>query len=78
VLNLEVLTKNDPMAVFDLVMKARDNNYQFFGDAEMRLQEHGLVEKNGQIHESIKNIVLSAFEGEGIDIVFVNPVVKEQ
>ena len=73
-LNINTLVEKDPLAIIDLVLKARDNSYQFFGDAEATLQRMGLIQKGGRIHQSIKNIVLSAAEGEGLDISIGNPV----
>lgn len=65
-----------PLALYDLVMKCRDRSYQFFGDNEKYLQDLKLVEASGDIHGSIKNIVLSAVRGDGIDMVLSSPVVK--
>ena len=70
------LADEEPVAALDLVMKCRDSSYQFFGDSEETLQARKLVEKHGTIHLPIRNVVLSAFEGDGFDMVLGSPVAK--
>ncbi len=41
-----------------------------------RPKELALVQPDGRVHESIRNIVLSAFEGEGLEMHMVSPVAK--
>ncbi|TET14849.1 MAG: hypothetical protein E3J82_01470 [Candidatus Thorarchaeota archaeon] len=71
---LDRLVDEKPVAALDLVMKCRDSSYQFFSDNEEILQARNLVEKHGTIHSSIRNVVLSAFEGDGFDMVLHSPV----
>lgn len=71
---LDRLVEEKPVAALDLVMKCRDPNYEFFSDNEEILRDRKLVEKHGTIHSSIRNIVLSAFEGDGFDIVLCSPI----
>jgi hypothetical protein len=61
-------------ALYDLVMKCRDDSYQFFGNNQQYLENLDLVESSGTIHQSIKNIVLSAVDGEGMNMAIVNPI----
>jgi hypothetical protein len=67
---------NGMLAVYDLAAKCRDPKYEFFGNAEKILQEAGLVQKDGRIHDSIKNIVLAATDVDGIDFTLVDPLKK--
>ena len=71
---LNRLAQERPLALCDLVMKCRDRNYQFFGDNEGYLKSLELVEGNGTVHGSIRNIVLSAAEGDGLDMHIRSPV----
>jgi hypothetical protein len=64
----------DCIAVYELVEKCKDNKHVLFGNAGEKLQKFGLIDKNGSIHESIKNIVLSAVEGDGMDMSIGNPI----
>jgi len=75
-MSLEHLMDEQPLALYDLVMKCRDREYQFFGDNEKYLQDLKLVETNGNIHGSVRNIILSAVRGEGIDMMLGSPVAK--
>jgi hypothetical protein len=62
------------LAAYDLVMRCRDGSYQFFGDNEEKLKAIGLVERDGNVHSSVRNIVLSAAKGDGMDMTFGSPV----
>lgn len=73
---------DDPMGggivMYELVMKCRDSNHQFFGNTGDRLKALRLVELNGAVHNSIRNIVLSSAEGEGLQMSFRCPVADEE
>jgi hypothetical protein len=73
-LSLESLIQSSPIAFYELVMKCRDSNHQFFGNTVERLKELSLVQRDGTIHDSVRNIVLSAAEGDGLDMKLVSPV----
>ncbi len=51
-----------------------DPNHKFFGNTKDRLEALALVDANGGIHDSIRNIVLSAIEGEDLEMRLTNPV----
>lgn len=74
---LDRLVEEKPVAALELVMKCRDSNYEFFGDNEKILQDRKLVEAGGTVHSSIRNIVLSAFKGDGFDMVLLSPIAAE-
>lgn len=59
---------------YELVMKCRDKNHQLFGNTGERLKKLRLIEEDGSIHGSIRNIVLSSAEGEGLEMTFKSPV----
>ena len=72
------LLKTDPEVVFDLIMKCRNRKYKFYGTSAKKLRARLLIQNDGQIHASIKNIVLSAFPGEGFQVEIVNPIIKNR
>ena len=63
-----------PMAFYDLVMKCRDNNYSYFGDNMQKLEVLSLVQNGGEVHSVIRNVVLSAVSGEGLDLTLRSPI----
>ena len=63
-----------PMAFWDLARKCQDSNYKIFEVNQKVLIDVGLMDSNKNIHQSIKNIVLSSIEGSGLDIHLVNPI----
>lgn len=72
---LENVVNTNPIAAYELVELCKDASHKPFGNAGDILEDLSLV-NNGQVHTSIKNIVLSAFEGEGFDLHLTFPVVK--
>jgi hypothetical protein len=75
---LRLVMKERPLALYDLVMRCRDNNYKFFGGTGGYLVGLALINAGHDVHDSIKNIVLSAVEGDGMDMVLRSPVAKEE
>jgi hypothetical protein len=73
-LSLRSLVQDKPIVFYELVMKCRDRNHRFFGSSGQTLTDLGLVEADGGIHESIRNIVLSATEGEGLEMTLGSPI----
>lgn len=63
-----------PIEQYELVMLARDPKHGPWGDTVKRLSAMGLVADNGTMHPTIRNVVLSAFSGEGLDIVLGSPI----
>ena len=76
-LMLHDLLQDKPIVFYELVMKARDPNHKFFGCSGDNLKAVSLVQGNGQIHDSIRNIVLSAVKGEGLQMT-LSSVCTEQ
>ena len=73
-LSIRELLNNKPMALYDMVMKCRDDSYSIFGNNTNTLKNLALLGEDGKVHNSIKNIVLSSIEGEGLDMKFVYPI----
>lgn len=65
-----------PMAFWDLVRMAQDKDYRPMKVNAAALRERNLLESDNSLHGSIKNIVLSSVEGEGLAMIYVNPVVR--
>lgn len=72
-ITLENLVNTNPIATYELVELCKDASHKAFGNAGKILEDFSLV-NNGQVHESIKNIVLSAFEGDGLDMHLTFPI----
>jgi hypothetical protein len=72
-LSIKTLMEKNPMAFYDLVEKCRNKDYKFFGDNEKILEDLSLI-NNGRPHESIRNIILSSVEGEGLEMTLTSPI----
>jgi len=79
-LSIKTLMKKQPIAFYDLVLKCRDNSYKPFGINGQVLQDLALLQPDGSVHGSIKNIVLSGAVDMpgGVDIGWGNPVAPDQ
>lgn len=66
------------VVVFELVELCRNPNHKPWGDTGDELKEWKLatcdIEGRWEVHDSIRNIVLSAAKGEGLDMEIGNPV----
>lgn len=72
--SLRTLFKKEPIVFYELVMKCRNRNHEFFGKTGQTLQELGMSQKDNAIHNSIKNIVLSATSGDGFNMKLDTPI----
>lgn len=65
------------MIFYELVETCRDKNHKLFGDSGKQLEELRLInlieDGTAQVHQSIRNIVLSCAEGEGMSLSVVDP-----
>ena len=73
-LHLERLYVAEPLAFFDAIMVARDPSYRTFGDVGATLRRLALLDQAGRMHGSIRNVLLSAAEGDGMDMRLVDPI----
>jgi len=74
--NLETLMEDGLVgrsAIAALVKSARDNQKITSERSLKTLQELGLVEADGRIHDDVKSVVLSAVEGTGLGVTLVSP-----
>jgi hypothetical protein len=66
------------LAVSDLVQICRgDPTYKPSGDKENQLKQLSLLQEDGRPHDSVRNVVLSAFTGKGLDLQMTSPVAAE-
>jgi hypothetical protein len=61
-------------ALYDLHQICLGTNYRPSARQLEYLKERCLLQANGRPHDSIKNIVLSAIEGEGPEMTLVSPL----
>ena len=72
--SLSNLIEQDPIAFYELVMLCRDRSHSLFGNTPDKLHSLSLIEQSGQPHDSIRNVVLSAVSGDGLDMELHSPV----
>lgn len=72
--SLGLLMQKNPIAFYELVMKARDRQHIFFGNTAEVLRGYALIEADGDLHETLRNVVLSAVRGDGLNMVLSSPI----
>ena len=72
--SLRTLMTEHPMAFYDLVMKCRDREYEWFHGNEDICKANGLVEQSGGIHNSIESIILSSVSGDANGMMISSPI----
>ena len=70
--SLRALCDANPIAFYDLVMFCRKGRAPFIGWPALEAAAIGLV-SGGRVHDSIRNVVLSAVCGDGLDISIGDP-----
>jgi len=76
-MSLKALMASDPIAFFELSELCKDRSHKLFGNTGEKLSKLGLIQ-NGTVHGSIRNIVLSAVEGEMLDMQLVSPIAPQE
>jgi len=74
---MESLLAETPIAFFDLVMKARDDTHELFGNSQDILRKAALLEPGGTMRQDTRNIVLSSVEGDEGEMHMVDPIDRE-
>jgi hypothetical protein len=68
------LMDSNPVAFYELVLLCRDPNHKLFGNTPDVLRDSGFVRPDGQVHDSIRNVVLSGVTRDGLDMILGGPV----
>lgn len=76
VMILTNLTESNPIAFYEAVMIARDHHHKPFGDTGEELRHRNIIELDGRMRDITRSVILSATEGEMLDLGIVNPVVS--
>ena len=72
--SLRDLEGERPMAFYELLKKCHDQEHQPFGTTGEVLRNYEFIESDGILHSAVRDIVLSAVEGEGFDAKLGSPV----
>jgi hypothetical protein len=65
------------LTISDLVQICRnDPTYRKFGENEKTLEQLALIRPGADVHDSVRNIVLSSFVGEGLELEMVSPIAQ--
>jgi len=68
------LWKTKPMIAYELVMLCRDKKHTLFGISGETLKNLALVQPDGSVHDSIRNIITSAVTGEELEMTITSPI----
>jgi hypothetical protein len=71
--NLETAA-GSAIAFYELVQKCEDPSHEIFADVTKDLlRRSALLDATGNVHGSVRNIVLSAKRGEGLELCLGSP-----
>ena len=78
-ITLEHLYNNDPITFYELVTACRNPDHVLWGGSGEKLVNLVMLESvdgsgHGKAHDAVKSIVLSAVEGEDLEMTLVSPV----
>lgn len=73
IVSLQDLMRENPIVFYELVRLCNDHNYKLFGNTGEVLGKLNLI-RDGVVHGSLRNIVLSAIECDELDIRLTSPV----
>ena len=76
-MSLQALWGRNPVDVIELAAVCKDPQHEPFADSGDVLRRLRLLEPSGQPHPSVRNVVLSAVAGEGVETHLVNPMLPE-
>jgi hypothetical protein len=68
---------DDAILFYELNEKAKNPNHEMFGATKKKATAMALCDSGGQMHASVREIILNAVEGEGFDLQLKNPVAPQ-
>lgn len=71
---LKSLMKTNPIALYELTELARNPDHTPFGNAGEVLQSRNLLQTDGRLNQSVKNVVLAATTGDGLELALTSPL----
>lgn len=77
-LNLEFCMDRNPIALYELVQVCQDASHVPFGNTGAVLAERSLLDNNGQPHDLVRDVVLSAVRGDGMGLHLGSPFAGDE
>jgi hypothetical protein len=71
---LASLMEENPILFYELVMKARDSRHECFGKTGEELRKREFIDQNGRMHDSLRNVIVSAVSGDGLEMTLGSPI----
>ena len=75
-MNLEQLMKTDSVAFYELVQKCRNSNHTMWGNSSNTAESWGLM-ASGRVSGAVSDIVLSAVNGDDLDMTLESPIAEK-
>ncbi len=68
----ELVKEGKGIVVYELTELAKDRDHKMWGNTSESAKP--LLDPTGQMHDSIRNIILNAIEGEELNLKIVSPI----
>lgn len=65
--------KDSAVLAYELMAKCRNPQHRFFGSSAQHLEDLGLLQDDGSLHEETKRWVLKLLKGDGLSWELVDP-----
>ncbi len=72
-ISLESLLNSNMIAFYELVQKCRDENHKMFGNTMTTIEKFNLAAR-GLVHQTVKDVVLSAVKGKELQMFLGDPI----
>lgn len=73
-MHLKSMFADDPIAAYEIVMHARDRNHPPWNETmTARFKSLSLLESDGRMHDTVRNIIVSAVTGDLLDMTLRDP-----
>lgn len=73
-LSVDKILEKNGLAFYGLVRVCRDRSHKVFSTVLSKLlKDAGLMQDDGTVHDSIRNVVLSGATGEGLGMTWGDP-----
>jgi hypothetical protein len=72
------LMETDPIAPYEAVMMAREPGYVPFGNTGETLKRFDFIDNFPKLHRTVRDVILAATEGDGMDLRLVSPYAAQE
>lgn len=62
------------ISFYELTMVSRNPNHELDETSQQKLIDRGLLQRDGTVHQVVRDVVINAVEGEGLEMHLTSPI----